>query len=271
MSDIKRVEFDIGGQHHLLTPDAEQSVFALQIAAPGVPMGSAVAYTGKVTVTDEADNQASLAGNEENGLVLMVQRTLPAPLHLIYDRTQADVDRVFALKKKILTGGVSSLTEEEYTEYLNGLRGAYNHTDMNRVGEAVAYIADRFTALPDELTSYRNQKGVADESLFRVPYDASSVVVSPKCDWSMLDVPTQAQVQTYLDNLAVLRRQLPLPEGTPEVPPTLDHLTYEVANDIEYLLVVIYEAFLVVEEDLYGKIDRAASDFFYSGEISCGE
>ena len=55
------------------------------------------------------------------------------------------------------------------------------------------------------------------------------------------------------------------------MPPTLDHLTYEVANNIEYLLVVIYEAFLVVEEDLYGKIDRAANDFFYSGEISSGE
>lgn len=29
---------------------------------------------------------------------------------LVYDRTQADVDRVFTLKNKILTGGLDALT-----------------------------------------------------------------------------------------------------------------------------------------------------------------
>lgn len=271
MNDIKRVEFQIAGQTNILAPSEEESTYKTVIAAPGVPVGSAMAYPGSVTVTDTANNQTSLAGTDENGLVLIVQRTRPAQLNLIYDRTQEDVDRVFTLKKKILTGGMTALTDEERTEYLSGLKGAYNHTDMNRVGEAVAFIAGRMTALPEELTTYRNGKGVADDRFFRVPYDPASVIVSTKADWAMTDVPTQSQAKTYLNNVAVLRRQLLLPEHSPEVPPTLDHLTYELANDIEYLLIIIYDTFLVVEEDIYGKIDRAEKDFRYCGETFCGE
>ena len=37
--------------------------------------------------------------------------------NLVYDRTQADVDRVFTLKHKILTEGLSSLSAEEKTEF----------------------------------------------------------------------------------------------------------------------------------------------------------
>ena len=73
---------------------------------------------------------------------------------LIFDRTQADVDRVYALKQKILTGGLTSLTAEEKAEYMGGMRGAYNATDLNRVGQAVSYLADRFTDLPGELEAY---------------------------------------------------------------------------------------------------------------------
>ena len=67
---------------------------------------------------------------------------------LIYDRTQADVNRVFTLKNKILTEGLNALSAEEKAEYMAGMKGAYNYTDMNRVGQAVAYIANRMTSLP---------------------------------------------------------------------------------------------------------------------------
>ena len=57
---------------------------------------------------------------------------------LVFNRTQADVDRVFILKNKILTGGLTALSDEEKTEYMAGMKGAYNYQDMNRVGQAVA-------------------------------------------------------------------------------------------------------------------------------------
>ena len=190
---------------------------------------------------------------------------------LIFDRTQADVDRVYALKQKILTGGLTSLTAEEKAEYMGGMRGAYNATDLNRVGQAVSYLANRFTDLPGELEAYREEKGVTDDELYHVPYDPSTVVVSPKQNWTVADIPTNSQVQTYLNNLLVLRRQLVLPADAPMVPTSLNNLTFDTANQIEYLLWLVNAALVEVENDLYGKIDRAAESFWYAGEVNCGE
>lgn len=191
--------------------------------------------------------------------------------NLVYDRTQADVDRVFTLKNKILTGGLNALSAEEKTEYMAGMKGAYNYGDMNRVGQAVAYIADRMTALPGELDAYRAEKGVGDDPNYEVPYDPSTVVVSAKTDWAMGDTPTQSLVKAYLNNLTVLRKQLDLPSNAPAVPSSLDNLTYATANEIEYLLYVIYQTFLEVEATLYRKIDYTVAMYAYAGISYSGE
>lgn len=191
--------------------------------------------------------------------------------NLVYDRTQADVDRVFTLKNKILTGGLNALSAEEKAEYMAGMKGAYNYGDMNRVGQAVAYIADRMTALPGELDAYRAEKGVGDDPNYEVPYDPSTVVVSAKTDWAMGDTPTQSLVKAYLNNLTVLRKQLDLPSNAPAVPSSLDNLTYVTANEIEYLLYVIYQTFLEVEATLYRKIDYTVAMYAYAGISYSGE
>ncbi len=190
---------------------------------------------------------------------------------LVFDRTQADVDRVFTLKNKILTGGLTALSDEEKTEYMAGMKGAYNYQDMNRVGQAVAYIADRMTSIPDELATYRAEKGVADDPVYHVPYDPSSVVVSAKTNWAMGDIPTQSLATAYLNDLVTLRKQLTLPANVPEVPPTLDGLTFSTANDIEYLLYVIDKTLTEVETELYSKIDRTVAAFYYANLYNSGE
>lgn len=190
---------------------------------------------------------------------------------LIFNRTQADVDRVFTLKNKILAGGLSALTAEERAEYMAGMKGAYNYTDMNRVGQAVSHIANRFINLPVELAAYRAEKGVDDDPLYEVPYDPSSVVVSAKTNWVMGDTPTQSQANTYLSNLTVLRQQIALPADAPLVPTTLDQLTFSTANNIEYLLYCIDLALTLVEDDLYSKIDRTVAAFAYAGLAYSGE
>lgn len=58
---------------------------------------------------------------------------------LITNRTSADVSRAKDLNKK----GFAAMTEAEKAEYLVGLKGAYNATDINRVGEACEYVANR--------------------------------------------------------------------------------------------------------------------------------
>lgn len=191
--------------------------------------------------------------------------------NLVYDRTQADVDRVFTLKNKILTEGLSSLSAEEKTEYMAGTKGAYNYGDMNRVGQAVVYIANRMTSLPGQLAAYRAEKGVADDPIYQVPYAPSSVVVAAKTNWAMGDTPTQSLVKAYLNNLTVLRKQLTLPPDAPLVPSSLDNLTFSTANNIEYLLYVIDTTLTEVETELYSKIDRTVDAFAYVGLYNCGE
>ena len=59
-------------------------------------------------------------------------------MNLIYDRTAEDVERALALAKKAEAG---TLTDVEKTEWLAGMKGCYNATDMNRVEAAVKTLA----------------------------------------------------------------------------------------------------------------------------------
>lgn len=133
---------------------------------------------------------------------------------LITNRTQADVDRVTELTQKFLLG---TITTEEKAEYMAGLKGAYNYTDLNRVGEAVAYIAN-----------IMNQSG-------------HSVSVTAKQDWTVEDIPTLAQMTAFLTDLSLLKTNS---TATTQVPSNMDRLTYQRANQIEQLLIEAYNSII---------------------------
>ena len=190
---------------------------------------------------------------------------------LVFDRTAEDVERVKTLKSQIMTYGLSSLSQAERTEYLAGMKGAYNYTDMNRVGQAVAFLAQRLTALPGELEAYRASIGVGEDAIFNLPYNPDQVSVNPKTDWSVTDIPTVSQIKTYLANISNLRSILALPSGTPSPPSNLNAMTYTTANNLEKILSVIYQAFLKIEAEEYDLIDRAALDHWLAGEVYAGE
>lgn len=153
-------------------------------------------------------------------------------LNLITDRTQADVDRVRQLARK----GFGNMTADEKTEWLNGLKGAYNASDLNRVGAAVAYVAGRL-------------KGYG-----------YVVSVSPRQDWQVTDIPTQESMTAYLADVATLRAVLTVAADTPEVPEDMERLTWQEANDIEKILVDVDEL-----------LTRMAAAWFYSGDLYAGE
>ena len=190
---------------------------------------------------------------------------------LVYDRTQNDVDRVLFIYRKILTGGFESLSDAEKAEYMAAMKGAYNYEDMNRVGKAVSFIANRMTELPNILSAYRKQKDVADADVYHVPYDPSTIVVDTKTNWAEIDTPSQEQSDEYLGNISVLRGALTLPKDAPSVPDSLINLNFTKANDIEYLLHMIDAALTGVEEDIKSKVDRTVSAFAYTGLFNCGE
>lgn len=149
---------------------------------------------------------------------------------LITDRTQSDVDRATSLNSK----GFASMTAAEKTEYLAGMKGAYNATDLNRVGEACEYIADRLNNL--------------------LGFD---IHITPKQDWQIADIPTTAEMDEYLDNIATLRAAYAI--VAPSVPSDMEQLTFSEANDIETILIAVDEA-----------AQRVISSFVYSGQTFSG-
>lgn len=151
---------------------------------------------------------------------------------LITDRAQSDVDRVTALIEK----GCSSWTAAELAEWNAGMKGAYNASDLNRVGQAVAYLAQAATALIADVAAYLAAAGVASDAIFK-PYD--SVTVTAKQDWTVSDVPSPAQMQAYLADILELRGLLTMPDGTPAVPDSMNSLTVDRANNIEKILIAV--------------------------------
>ena len=155
----------------------------------------------------------------QSGVTTETTFTLYYGLHLITDRTKADV--------------------------INGTeKGSYNASDLNRVGAAMNYVADRLRA---------------------AGYDPH---ISPKTDWKDDDWVDPASQAVYLGDLAELRKQFALYDTTPEVLPRIlatainsnDGLTYTWANDIEQILL-----------DIDALLTNIAAGWLYSGEIYSGE
>ena len=153
-------------------------------------------------------------------------------LNLITDRTQKDVDYAARLN----AAGWDGMTEDERTAWTLGLKGTYNASDLNRVGNAVNYVAGRL-----ENAGY-------------------SAPVYPKIDWMESDIPTESSMERYLEGVATIRSTLTVLPGTPDVPEDMVGLTYEEANDIERILLAV--------DDL---ITNMINAYLYSNEINCGE
>lgn len=75
--------------------------------------------------------------------------------NLIFDRTQSDVNRVQFLTQKMIAG---TATEAEKAEWLGGMKGAYNASDLNRVCAAVDYLTGVLTGLGYSVTTTLPEK-----------------------------------------------------------------------------------------------------------------
>lgn len=149
---------------------------------------------------------------------------------LVTDRTQADVERVKALAAK----GFAAMTAAERAEWLAGMKGAYNASDMNRVGTALNYLAGRLGPICGKIITW-----------------------TAKTDWAVTDIATASQAETYRQQIQDIRDALAYPAGTPDAP-QLGHLTYTDANNIECILKLC--------EDL---IVNVAKSFRHTGAAEC--
>lgn len=127
---------------------------------------------------------------------------------LVTDRTEADASRYSELRDK----GWAEMTTAEKAEWVAGMKGAYNASDLNRVASAMAYLSQRFASA------------------------GYSVPVSSPTDWANGDIPTKGDMDTYLDDLRRIRAALAVMDTTPSAPGSMDYLTWAKANDIEKIL-----------------------------------
>lgn len=154
--------------------------------------------------------------------------------NLITDRTQRDVDRWEYLKRK----NWFSMTTDEKNEWSNSPKGSYGITDLNRVGEAINYVADQF----------RNAGYIVE-------------LKPVKTNWTIHDKPTLTQFTDYLDNLNILKSILPEFPGTPLTPADMNELTYTEANAIEQILFDIEIMLQTMREGIW----YSNAFMFYSG------
>ena len=150
----------------------------------------------------------------------------------IIDRTAEDVARWKMLHDK----GWAAMTPEEQLEWTLGMKGAYKHTDMNRVESAVADLAARF-----------ERRGI-------------TLALTTKTDWVRTSWPTKNDMRRYFDNVEALRQATGVTLNAPSTPTINNRLTYQGANDIEKILLAVQRW-----------LDSTDESEYYSGELYAGE
>lgn len=134
--------------------------------------------------------------------------------NLITDRTSADVEYFKQLANKVKKNVANA---EEIAQYLTGLKGTYTAADLNRVGQAVEYVAAALT-----------QAGY-------------TYMPSVKTDWADGDNFAADDMANYVANIEGLRNTLAVFFDTPPTPATI--LNYEQANALERIIGDVYKAY----------------------------
>ena len=161
------------------------------------------------------------------------QIKLTDEMYLITDRTRQDVLRVLSLNAKWAAG---TITASEQLEWSMNMKGAYNASDLNRVGAAVARITERLAAA-----------GIFIQTV-------------GKTDWTEADYNNEAALDYYLKDVSLVRGALAVLDTTPPVPDDLQGLTWIEANNIEKIL-----------EDVDMLITNMMLAWYYAGDIYAGE
>ena len=171
---------------------------------------------------------------DDTGMSSESSFTLYYGLHLITDRTLADVESVKKLAEAIKNGAA---TEEQVREYLNvHQKGAYTYEDLNRVEGAVAYVANR---------------------LKEYGYDIS---IRPVATWTVEDTPNKEDFDRYFWNIAQIRAAITVWRSTPEAPDSVVGFDVNKANALEQILM-----------DVNQVLNKIQAAWFFLGDLHAGE
>jgi hypothetical protein len=152
--------------------------------------------------------------------------------NLITDRTERDVERV----KELAAKAWQDMTADERAEWLSPMKGAYNHTDLNRVEGAVLYVAERLKE-----------------------FGYLSVLPSTRV-WSAEDVPTESDLFQYFSKVSTLREAITVWASTPNAPGSIDGFGANEANALEQILI-----------DVDHVLTQISKAWFYLGDLYSAE
>lgn len=223
---INAVTVEINGQTYNLNKANGGSCWAVTLKAPGGGLGEiGGVYPANITVENSTGVFKFPAA-----FVLTVRG-----YEFITDRTHRDVFYWRQLRDK----GLAKMTETERAEWFSGtMRGAYNASDLNRVGLALNTIRDRLAAAgyvaPDEFTARQ--------------------------DWQIGELFTASDLSFYLACVATVRQAITQFRTTPPTPKDTGALDYQEANNIEQILL-----------DINRIIDNLTAVFLYLGDMQSGE
>lgn len=222
---VTAVSVEINGQTYPLSK-APGDKWTVTLKAPGGGLGEVGGgYPAKITIVNPTGTFVFPAA-----FVLTVRG-----YEFITDRTQYDVLHWQKLRDK----GLAKMTDDERAEWFSGtMKGAYNASDLNRVGLALNVIRDRLAAL-----GY-----LADNA-----YTA-------KQEWKTGELLTAADLTYYLNCVDAVRRAIIQYKTTPPTPTDIGALDWQEANNIEKILL-----------DINHIIDKLTAAFFFLGDVQCGE
>ena len=122
-------------------------------------------------------------------------------------------------------------------------KGTYNAEDLNRVTAALDDLYSQLTAFGYVIPGYA---AVIDR------------------EWTDEDVPTQSQMEQYIENVQAVRGALNVLHTTPQSPQSMELLNFTKANDMEQILFDV-NALLNSMASVYL---RSGMSWAYSGEAN---
>lgn len=156
-------------------------------------------------------------------------------MEFVTDRTQYDVDLVNALRAK----GWKNMTSTEQRRWDEGLKGAYNYTDLNRV-----------------------ESNVADLGMML------GLTLTTKTDWEEYDRPTVSEMKRYIGNVWAIRENCNGRGGSfkfNSTPRTMDNFAWFHANYLEMDLESVYR---VATEEGIEMSDKTLAKFINAAEVA---
>lgn len=178
--------------------------------------------------------------NEQLSRFTNYQLSILSSLEYVTDRKEVDVLRWEYLRAK----GWSKMTDTERMEWLGDLiieptatKGMYTYKDLNRVESAIEHLIKAFK-----------------EYGYKVP----DMVI--KTDWTYKDAFWKPEMIRYYTNIETLRGLIHTYPDTPKAPMIGEKMTYQLANDIEKILIDL--------DNILGSIKRG---WRYVGDFIVGE